>query len=116
MQEWTASALVPEQREPFGRTTANACILAAAGSGKTRALVHLLGADLAAGIPAPSIVAFTFTEKAADELLARVYVLCRRHLPASNLNRMYVGTIHAWCLQYLIERSDFSNYTPVDEL
>ncbi len=116
MRDWIASALSPEQQQPLNRPTANACILAAAGSGKTRTLVHLLAADLAAGIPTSGIVAFTFTEKAAEELLARIHMLTKRHLPDINLAGMYVGTIHAWCLQYLMTQRDFYNFTPIDEL
>jgi len=116
MPDWIASALSREQRRPVTRTTANVCILAAAGSGKTRTLVHLLAADLASGIPASGIVAFTFTEKAAEELLARIHILAKMHLADLDLTGMYVGTIHAWCLQYLLAQSDFYDLTPLDEL
>ena len=50
MQPWISEALTSEQQKPFTRTTRNACILAAAGSGKTRTLTHLLMEDLANGI------------------------------------------------------------------
>lgn len=116
MLEWIASELSPEQQKPFERTTINASILAAAGSGKTRTLVHLLAADLAAGVPAASVVAFTFTEKAAEELLARIHLLARQHFPDIDLTGMYVGTIHGWCFQYLLKQSDYYNLTALDEL
>ncbi len=114
--EWIASALSGEQLEPFSRSDPNASILAAAGSGKTRTLVHLLAADLAAGIPASGIIAFTFTEKAAEELSARIHTLAKQHLPDVNLAGMYIGTIHAWCLQYLVAQTDFHDFAPLDEL
>ena len=79
--DWIRAALTPEQQQPFDRTTPNACILAGAGSGKTRTLVHLIAADLLAGVPASSIVAFTFTEKAASELLARVHLATNGRVP-----------------------------------
>lgn len=116
MLGWIASDLSPEQQEPFKRSTANACILAGAGSGKTKTLVNLIAADIAAGVPASGIVAFTFTVKAAEELLARIHVLAKHHFPDISLTGMYVGTIHGWCLQYLIEQSDFYNFMPIDEL
>ena len=72
--------------------------------------------DLANDIPAKDIIAFTFTEKAAEELLARIHILAKRHLPNIDLAGMYVGTIHSWCLQYLTEQQDFYNFTPIDEL
>ena len=114
--EWITSALSVEQREPFRRSVPNASILASAGSGKTRTLVHLLAADLAAGIPASGIIAFTFTDKAAEELSARIYTLAKRYLPDVNSVGIYIGTIHAWCLQYLITQTNFYDFTPLDEL
>ncbi len=113
---WIADSLSSEQLAPFQRKTRNASILAAAGSGKTRTLVHLVAADLAAGVPPESIVAFTFTEKAADELLARIHVLVAMRLPDVDLGGIYIGTIHAWCLKYLLNQSDYYNISSVDEL
>jgi DNA helicase-2/ATP-dependent DNA helicase PcrA len=116
MQDWIISALSDEQKSPLNRSAANACILAAAGSGKTRTLVHMILADLESHIPAENIIAFTFTEKAGDELLARVHTLANIHLPAASVEGMYIGTIHGWCLQYLTEQSDFYGFSPIDEL
>jgi len=113
---WIAGALSPEQLGPFTRKKRNASILAAAGSGKTRTLVHLVAADLAAGMPPESIVAFTFTEKAAEELLARIHALVAKQLPDVDLGGIYIGTIHAWCLKYLLDQSDYYNISSVDEL
>lgn len=116
MTDWILPNLSPEQREPFTRTTGNASILAAAGSGKTRTLVHLVVSDLASGIPANGIIAFTFTEKAAEELLARIHALVMTYLPGVSLEGIYIGTIHAWCLKYLLEQPAFYGFTPIDEL
>ena len=107
MLHWIDDALSREQKLPFRRASRNTCILAGAGSGKTRTLIHLLAADLAAQVLPSEIVAFTFTEKAADELLNRVYALAAEHLPGIQLESMYVGTIHAWCLQYLREQEEY---------
>lgn len=116
MLDWIASNLSSEQQAPLLRTSLNACILAAAGSGKTRTLVHALAADLADGIEPEAIVAFTFTEKAGEELLARVHTLAAEHLPGSSVEGMYIGTIHAWCFSYLTQQDEFINCTPLDEL
>src|SRR5260370_15217859 len=43
-------------------------IIASAGSGKTEVVSQRVADLLAEGLPAESIVAFTFTERAADEL------------------------------------------------
>ena len=116
MLDWIKQSLLIEQQKPFSRSTRNAVILAAAGSGKTRTLVHLVANDIAKGIPPSDIIVFTFTTKAAEELLARIHLLTTEHFPETSLNGMYIGTIHAWCLKYLIEQSDYYNFTPIDEL
>ena len=116
MEDWITSALSREQRKPFEKKSQNAVILAAAGSGKTHTLTHLLANELVYGNPASSIIAFTFTEKAANELLARVHHLVRTNIPSVSLDGIFVGTIHAWCLQYLLQQRDFYGFTPIDEL
>lgn len=116
LSEWIAKSLSPEQQRPFERTHTNACILAAAGSGKTRTLVRLLVDDVANGVPPENIVCFTFTEKAAEELLARIHALAAEQLPGTKLSGISIGTIHAWCLRHLTGQSRFYNFTPLDEL
>src|SRR2546428_13717883 len=112
MEDWIAAALSKEQKLPFAAGTSNhASILAAAGSGKTRTLIHLLADDLCSGIPSSGIIAFTFTDKAADELLARIHVLGKEKMPTVDLSGVFIGTIHSWCLQYLYSQSDFYNIT-----
>ncbi len=116
MEDWIAAAISEEQRSPFAGTRDRASILAAAGSGKTRTLTHLLAHDLCSGIPASAIVAFTFTEKAAEELLARIYVLRNQKMQTVDLSGIFIGTIHSWCLQYIYSQPNFYNITPIDEL
>ena len=113
---WITDPLTCEQRDPFTCASNRISILAAAGSGKTRTLTHLIAQDICSGIPASSIVAFTFTNKAADELLARVHALILEHMPVVDLSGIFVGTIHSWCFEYLQTQSEFYNFTPVDEL
>ena len=116
LPDWIASSLSKEQRQPFGCTKERCSILAAAGSGKTRTLVHLLAHDLRSGVPASSIVAFTFTEKAAEELLARIHAMQHRYMPSVELSGIFIGTIHSWCLQHLLSQPAFFNVNPIDEL
>lgn len=105
-----------EQQEAVGSPARITCILAGAGSGKTRVLVYRIAKDLLSGISPAGIIAFTFTEKAAEELRARVHLLIRRFLPNMDLSPMFVGTIHSWCLQYLLDQNEFYNFEPLDEL
>ncbi len=79
-------------------------IIACAGSGKTEALARRVAHLLAQEILPESIVAFTFTEKAAAELKQRIVDRSRQSCGASvvgTIGRMYVGTIHAYALQLL---------------
>ena len=116
LEDWITSAISKEQMQPFGAAKNRSSILAAAGSGKTRTLVHLLAHDLCSGIPASGIVAFTFTEKAAEELLARIHSMQNQYMPTVDLSGIFIGTIHSWCIQYLHSQTAFYNVTPIDEL
>lgn len=82
--------------------------LACAGSGKSRTLAFRIARLVAEGDDpgevASSIVAFTFTEKAADSIKLRVgQALERAGLPATLLGRMFVGTIHSYCQNVLTQ-------------
>ena len=77
-------------------------MIAAAGTGKTETLLNLLASKISRGLIDPSkqkIVVFTFTNNAADELKVRLIKAIGAN---SNLiNSIFVGTIHAWCKNYL---------------
>ena len=93
-------------------------IIAAAGSGKTEVVSQRVASLLAEGEPAESIVAFTFTEKAAAELKERIRqrVIAKLGDAATDkLGRLYVGTIHAYCFRLLQTHvPKFETYTPLD--
>jgi DNA helicase-2/ATP-dependent DNA helicase PcrA len=78
--------------------------LACAGSGKSRTLAYRIARLIAEGEPANSIVAFTFTEKAADTIKRRVsQALIKGGINPSIMGAMYIGTIHAFCRHILGE-------------
>jgi DNA helicase-2/ATP-dependent DNA helicase PcrA len=116
LPSWITSNLTSEQRAPLLRDAKHACIFASAGSGKTRTLVHMIANDLADGINPANIIAFTFTERAADELAARIQTLVQAHLSALDITSMYIGTIHGWCYKYLLEQTEFYGFEAIDEL
>ncbi len=78
------------QRQAVTTTTANCLILAGAGSGKTRVLVHRIAWLIQVERISPwSILAVTFTNKAAREMKGRIESLLQ--IPSGNL---WVGTFH----------------------
>lgn len=93
-------------------------IIAAAGSGKTEVVSQRVAALLAEGESPESIIAFTFTEKAAAELKERIRerVTARMGAEATDqLGRLFVGTIHAYCFRMLQTYvPKYETYTPLD--
>src|SRR5438105_7190195 len=85
--------LNPEQLAAVTLPHSSALILAGAGSGKTRVLTTRIAWLLATGQAAPqSILAVTFTNKAAREMLTRLSALT-----PLNIRGMWVGTCHGLC-------------------
>lgn len=98
--------LTPAQYSAIEHVGENLQLIACAGSGKTEVVaqrvVHLLGE--AGALQPRNIVAFTFTNKAAAELKERIAGRAREHFdPVQGLAEMFVGTIHAFCLDLLKE-------------
>ncbi|MDI6748933.1 MAG: 3'-5' exonuclease [Rhodocyclaceae bacterium] len=75
----------------------HALILAGAGSGKTRVLTTRIAWLISTGQVSPQgVLAVTFTNKAAKEMLARLSAM----LPM-NLRGMWIGTFHGLCNRML---------------
>ncbi|MCU7807642.1 MAG: DNA helicase II [Candidatus Thiodiazotropha sp. (ex Semelilucina semeliformis)] len=78
------------QREAVTAPVGNLLVLAGAGSGKTRVLVHRIAWLLAVENASPwSVMAVTFTNKAAKEMRQRI-----EELLGQPLGGMWVGTFH----------------------
>ena len=78
------------QREAVTADISNLLVLAGAGSGKTRVLVHRIAWLIEAEQISPySILAVTFTNKAAKEMRGRIESLLN-----VNVHGMWVGTFH----------------------
>lgn len=94
-------------------------VIACAGSGKTESISRRVAALMVEGADPESIVAFTFTERAAGELKNRVAQRVMEALGPSSrdqLGRMYVGTIHGYCFRILQDHVPrYGNYDVLDE-
>ena len=89
--------LNPEQLAAVTLPHVSALILAGAGSGKTRVLTTRIAWLLATGQASPlSILAVTFTNKAAKEMMSRLSALT-----PVNTRGMWVGTFHGLCNRML---------------
>lgn len=94
----------PQQESAISHRDGNLLILACAGSGKTEVVSRRIALLVKENIPKNSIIAFTFTERAARELKLRIRKHLEHELPSDPaLGDMYVGTIHSFCLQLLKE-------------
>lgn len=90
--------LTPQQYSAAVAPEQEVRALASAGSGKSRVLAYRTARLLASGEPADSIVAFTFTRKAAESIKSRVAdALLRSGQDPLLVGAMYIGTIHEWC-------------------
>ena len=90
-------ALNPEQLQAVTLPNQHALILAGAGSGKTRVLTTRIAWLIQTGAVSPAgVLAVTFTNKAAKEMLTRVSAM----LPVSTRG-MWIGTFHGLCNRML---------------
>ena len=105
----------------------NFFVRAAAGSGKTTALVARMVALVRSGVPVDDLTAITFTRKAAGEMSTRFYEELRRAQAAlpegdrqwtrvtralRDAQQTFIGTVHAFCARLLRERPIAANLPP----
>ena len=96
--------LNPEQRQAVEAQDGPVLILAGAGTGKTRAITYRMANLIAKGVPADSILAVTFTNKAAEEMRNRVTdLLLRAGVPRGF--RRFTLFAHGFCAAKRLPRA-----------
>jgi DNA helicase-2/ATP-dependent DNA helicase PcrA len=113
------STLNPEQRDAVEHTAGPLLILAGAGSGKTRVIASRVAYLIESGHARPGeILAVTFTNKAAEEMRARV-----ERLLGEDCRDIWVSTFHSLCARLLRREApaiglsrDFVIYDSSDQL
>ncbi len=118
--------LTPQQQQALA-TDKNVSVTAGAGSGKTTILVErYLKIVLDEGVDVRRVLAITFTEKAAAEMLERVARMIRERMAGNigdkerarllglreRLNAAQISTIHAFCAKILREFAVASGVDP----
>jgi DNA helicase-2/ATP-dependent DNA helicase PcrA len=111
--------LSEEQHSVVNHRAGHLQVIACAGAGKTEAISRRILSLILEGVEPSQIIAFTFTERAAESLKTRIF---RRVAEAKGegfldrLGPMYVGTIHAYCLRMLQDHVPaFGNFDILDE-
>ena len=111
--------LSPNQRSAVLSSNQHIRIIAGAGAGKTETLTrrivyHLIYEE----IDPAAIVAFTFTDKAAQGMKSRIYDRLKdmgRDDLRARIGDLYVGTIHGYCYRLLTDYFNYGNHDVFDE-
>jgi len=91
--------LTAPQRAAVEHESGPLLVLAGPGSGKTRVITRRIAARIARGVPAWSILALTFSNKAAREMRTRVELLCGGRV--AGRGGPTISTFHAFSAQLL---------------
>ncbi|QKS70439.1 DNA helicase PcrA [Paenalkalicoccus suaedae] len=114
MREQLLEGLNPQQKDAVKHNEGPLLIMAGAGSGKTRVLTHRIAYLISEmGTPHWSILAITFTNKAAREMKDRV-----ANIIGGEAEEMWISTFHSMCVRILrrdIDRIGFNrNFSILD--
>lgn len=104
--------LNPPQKEAVLHSEGPLLILAGAGSGKTRVLMHRMANLIVQGKASPDeILCVTFTNKAAREMESRIYsILSDFSIPING--QLWISTFHSFCVRLLKQHLTLLDYKP----
>lgn len=103
--------LNPEQYKAVTASLSPVCVIASAGSGKTKTLTARIQHYIDLGEAPRGIWACTFTKKAAANMKER---LIKNGVDPITVNKLKIGTLHS--LSYWILRQFYKNYHPSKEI
>lgn len=110
--------LSPQQQEVINHRGSSLQVIACAGSGKTESVSRRVAALISEGVEPSSIIAFTFTDRAAAELKERIVLRVAERMGddyKDRLGPMFVGTIHGYCFRLLQDYVPrYGNYDVLD--
>ena len=96
------------QREAVTTIEGPVMVIAGAGSGKTKALTHRIAYMIQEGVNPFSIMALTFTNKAAKEMKERIMKLVDAH----SARNVWMGTFHSIFARILRIEAQHLGFTP----
>jgi DNA helicase-2/ATP-dependent DNA helicase PcrA len=99
--------LNPEQRKAVETTEGPVLIIAGAGSGKTRVLAYRVAHLIYEGVPPRTILALTFTNKAASEMKERISAI----VGEEKSSQVWAGTFHSIFARLLRQVASTLGYT-----
>lgn len=111
--------LSKEQKRIVQHRNGHLQVIACAGSGKTEAISCRIATLIAEGTLPSKVVAFTFTERAAESLKTRIIRRVGERMGTNFLDRLgptFIGTIHAFCMRMLQDHvPTFASYDVLDD-